>query len=150
MNMMNKLGSEAVALVGVVDPVSLAPGASSTGYIDMALFDQVMALVAAGVLGVSGTLDAKLEQAQDAAGTGVKDITGKAITQFVKASNDDDQAIINCRAEELDVANGFSFVRLTLTVGTAAGLVFGSVWGLGPRYGPASGNDLASVQEIVN
>jgi hypothetical protein len=40
-------------------------------------------------------------------------------------------------------------VRLTLTVAAAASLVYGELLGIGPRYGPASDNDLASVQEIV-
>lgn len=148
--MQNKLASETIALVGTIDPVSQGAGSVSTGWVDMALFDQILAAVTSGVLGAAATLDAKLEQAQDSGGTGAKDITGKAITQFVKASNDNDQAIINCRAEELDVAGGFSFVRLTLTVGAAASLVHGAIWGVGPRYGPASDSDLASVQEIVN
>jgi hypothetical protein len=147
--MENKLGSEAVALVGVIDPVSEGVGSTSTIYVDMALFDQLMAVISAGTLGAAATLDAKLEQAKDVGGTDVKDITDKSITQLVKATNDDDQAIINVRAEELDVAGGFSFVRLTLTVAAAASLVYGELLGIGPRYGPASDNDLASVQEIV-
>ena len=147
---MNTLPSEVAALVGVIGPVSQGAGAVSTGWVDMALFDQLMAVVNAGVLGAAATLDAKFEQAQDGAGTGVKDVTGKAITQFVKASNDDDQAIINLRAEELDVQGGFSFARATLTVGAAASLVSCIVLGFGASYGPASDNDLASVQEIVN
>jgi hypothetical protein len=39
-----------------------------------------------GVLGASATVDAKLQQATDNSGTGVKDVTGKAITQLVKAT----------------------------------------------------------------
>lgn len=149
MNMKNMLGSEAAAIVATVDPDALAVGAISSDYVNMANFDQVLALVMAGVLGAAATLDAKLEQAQDSSGTGVKDITGKAITQLVKATDDGKQAIINCRAQELDINNGFSFVRLTMTVGAAISDGGGAILGMGPRYGPASDNDLASVAEII-
>lgn len=148
--MQNKLASEAAALVATVDPDALAVGAISSDWVDMALFDQVLAMVSAGVLGAAATLDGKLEQAQDGSGTGVKDITGKAITQLVKATDDGKQALINCRAEELDVNGGFSFLRLTLTVAAAISDGSGHVLGFGPRYAPASLNDLASVVEIVN
>jgi hypothetical protein len=147
--MQNQLASEAAALVATVDPDALGVGAISSDWVDMALFDQVLAVVSAGVLGVAATLDGKLEQATDAAGTGTKDITGKAITQLVKASNDGDQALINCRAAELDTDGGFRFLRLTMTVGAAASDGSGHVFGFGPRYAPASNNDLASVVEIV-
>lgn len=150
MTMQNALASEVAALVATVDPDALAVGAISSDYVDMGLFDQILAVVSAGVLGAAATLDAKLEQAQDAAGTGVKDITGKAITQLVKATDDGKQALINLRASELDVANGFTHARLTMTVGAAISDGSGHVFGFGARYGPASDNDLASVAEIVN
>ena len=51
-----------------------------------AKFAEIMALIQTGVLGAAATLDAKLQQATDAAGTGAKDITGKAIVQIVKAT----------------------------------------------------------------
>lgn len=146
---MNKLGSEAAAVAATIDPDALGVGAISSDWVDMAVFPQVMAVAMAGVLGAAATLDAKLEQAQDGSGTGVKDITGKAITQLVKATDDGKQAIINCRGEELDINGGFSFVRLTMTVGAAISDGGGLVLGMGPRYGPASDNDLASVAEIV-
>ena len=69
----------------------------------------------------SNVLDAKFQQAQDNIGTGAKDVTGKAIVQIVKATGDNKQALINVKPEDLDTVNGFGFVRLSVTVGTAAG-----------------------------
>lgn len=146
---MNNLASEAAAVVGVVSPDALAIGAISTAWILAANFENFQAVVAAGVLGVAATLDAKLEQATDAAGTGVKDITGKAITQFVKATNDGDQAVINLKPAELDKDNNFSHFRLTVTVGVAISDGGALVLGQDPIYAPASDNDLASVVQIV-
>jgi len=106
----------------------------------------------AGTLGSSATLAAKLEQASDSGGTGAKDITGAAITTMTQAGTDqsDTQAVINCRAEQLDLANGFSHVRLSMTVAVATSDAAGILLGGNARYGPASDNDLASVGEIIN
>ncbi len=141
--------TDTIGVVGVVDPVSQAAGATSTGWFAVADFHSFMALIQSGVLGASATLDAKIEQATDGTGTGAKDVTGKAITQLVKASNDDDQAIIEFDGSDLDVDNDFTHARLTLTVATAASLVSAAVLGINPRYGPASDRDLASVVEVI-
>ncbi len=142
--------SDRAAIAGVVDPDAIAAGTVTTGWIAMATFEKVMAVIMAGTLGASATLDAKLEQAQDGSGTGAKDITGKAITQLTQAGSDSDkQAIINLTAEELDVTNGFTHVRLSMTVGVATSDAGAVVLGFDARYQPASDNDLASVDEIV-
>jgi hypothetical protein len=109
-----------------------------------------MAIIQTGILGTSATVDVKLQEATDASGTGAKDITGKAITQLVKASNDDDEAVINIMSDELDTANAFTHIQMSVTVGAATSDLSGIVLGLDPRYGPASDNDIASVVEIVN
>ena len=149
--MLNALASETGGIVGVVDPDVLTAAAHSTGWIDASEFETYMAIVQAGTLGSSATLDAKLEQATNSSGTGAKDITGKAITQLTQAGSDSDkQAIINLRREELDTDNDFNHFRLTITVSTASSDGAGIMIGYGPRYGPASDNDLSSVDEIVN
>ncbi len=145
---MNK-PSEANAVVAVIDPDANAVGALTSAWVPAKDFNSFMAIVLAGTLGASGTLDFKLQQATDNAGTGAKDITGKAITQLVKASNDDDQAIINLLVEELDVDGGFDHVAMVMTTGTATGDSGAIMLGCGARYLPASDNDLASVVEIV-
>jgi hypothetical protein len=141
--------SQRVGLAGVISPVSQGVGSVSTGWIDATTFMKYLATVSAGVLGAAATLDAKLQQATDNAGAGVKDVAGKAITQLVKATDDGKQAEINLKQEDLDFANGFKWFRLTLTVGAAASLVAAQVYGLDPRYGFGSDGDLASVKEIV-
>ncbi len=147
----NTLPSERAALLATIDPDALAAGAHNSDWFDMSKFGTAMALVKVGQLGASATVDAKLEQAQDGSGTGAKDITGKAITQLTQAGGDDDkQAIINLRAEELDVNNGFTHGRLVITVATATSDADGSVLGFDPSYAPANKFDLASVDEIVN
>lgn len=148
----NPLASMHGAVVGVIDPDVTVASTVVSAWIAAADFWLWMAIIMAGTLGVSATLDAKLEQAQDSSGTGAKDITGKLITQLTQADTDDDkQAIINLAPEELDVnaATPFTHFRLSVTVAVATSDLSALVIGMAPRFGPANLRDLASVDEIV-
>lgn len=139
--------NERCTLVGVIDPDANAAATYLTGAIDMASFEECMAVVFAGTLGTNATIDAKLTQATTSGGT-YKDVTGKSITQLTEAGTDSDkQAIINCRADELDVANGYRYVKLSMTVGTATSDSGAALFGLNARYQPAT--DATTVDEIV-
>lgn len=148
----NALASEQTAILGTIDPDVTVASTVLSDYVDASEFANFAAVIMAGTLGASATVDAKLVQATDGSGTDVKDITGKAITQLTQASPDDSdkQAIINLKPEELDLANSFTHFALSLTVAVATSDVGAIVLGLDPRHGPASDNDLASVAEIVN
>lgn len=153
--MYNQLASEMAAVVGNIDPDAYGTGNYDTGWIDASKFDRFMAIVQAGDLGSSATLDGKLQQASDASGTGAEDITGKAITQLTQAGTDSNkQAIINLKPEDmvgatLSFKNGTAtHFRLRIAVGTATSDAGGIVLGLVPRYGAASDNDAATVDEI--
>ncbi|ATG47602.1 hypothetical protein CEW89_08445 [Celeribacter ethanolicus] len=142
--------SALAAVVGVIDADAYAAGTYTTGWISMSDFQAIQAIVLAGDLGASATIDAKIEQATDASGTGAKDVTDAAITQLTKAGSDDNkQAIIDLWAEDLDLANDFAYARLSLTVSTAACDAGAVVMGHYARYQPASNNDLSTVAEIV-
>ncbi len=145
----NAKGSEALSILATIDPISQGVGTVSTPWINVVNFHTFLAVVQTGVMGASGTLDAKVQQAQDNAGTGVKDVTGKAIVQILKASGDNKQALINLKPEDVDNANNFGFVRLTLTVGVAASLVSGQLLGVNPRYASADAFDQAGVVQII-
>lgn len=142
--------SDAAAVEGNIDPDAYAAGTYTTGWIAAKDFDAFLAIVQAGDLGASATLDAKLQQATDGSGTGAKDIAGKAITQLTQAGTDSNkQVLINLRADELDVTNDFDFFRLSMTIATAASDAGAIVLGFTPRYAPASDNDASTVDEIV-
>lgn len=137
------------AVLAVIDPDAYGASTEVSDWVDASEFHQILAIVMAGTLGTSATLDAKLRQATSAAGAGAKDITGASITQLVKATDDDKQAIMSLDVDALDIANGFRYVALSMTIGTATSDAAGLIIGLAPRVGPASDNDLASVDEIV-
>jgi hypothetical protein len=144
----NEKISETLAVLGVVSPVSQGAGAVSTAWVSAAQYLRLMAFIQTGVMGASATLDAKIQQASDTSGTGVKDVTGKAVVQILKAAGDNVQALINFRPDDLDQVNGFTCVRLTLTVATAASLVSAVLLGV-PRFAPASDFSPAGVVQNV-
>ena len=129
-------------LVVAIAPSNQAAGAQSTGWISVADYFNFMALVNVGALGASGTVDAKIEQAQDSSSTGAKDVAGKAITQIV-ASNK--TAAIDINQNDIDVTNGFTHIRLTITVGTAACDTAATVIGAYARYEKPDNNQADEV-----
>ena len=145
----NAKGSELLSVLATIDPASIAAGTVTTGWVSAANHHNLLAVIQTGALGTAATLDAKLQQAGDSSGTGAKDISGRALTQIVKASGDNKQALINLRPEELDVNGGFAYVRLSLTVGTAASLASAQLLGVNPRYASADAQNQAAVAQIV-
>lgn len=145
----NLLPSDRVTVAAAIDPDATVASTVASSWVSMSDYANIMAVVMAGTLGASATIDAKLEQATDAAGTGAKDITGKAITQLTQAGTDDSgkQVTLNCRADELDVENSFTHVRLSITVAVATSDIGGIVLGLDARYQPAT--DSTTVAEVV-
>jgi hypothetical protein len=146
----NVKASEQVALLDQVNPASQAAGSVTTAWVSAQYFNKFLALVQVGAFGASATVDANIQQAQDGSGTGAKAIgSGRAITQMLAAGGNNKQATIDLDAQELDVSNGFCFVKLTITVGVAATLVSGSLYGFIPRDASAALFNNASVVQQV-
>ena len=145
----NAKGSELLSVLATIDPAAQAVGTVTTGWMSVANHHGFLSLVQTGVLGTSATVDAKLQQALDSSGTSAKDITGKAITQIVKATGDNKQVLINVKPEELDTVNGFGFVRLSLTVGVAPSQTSAQMLGLNPRFAPADVSNQAAVVQVI-
>lgn len=146
----NAKATEQVALLGQISPSSQAVGTLTSGWVSAAAFQKFLALIQAGVLGAAGTLDAKIQQATDGSGTNAKDVTGTAMTQIVVATGNNTQAEINLDAQQLDVANGFGFIQLVMTVGGAASQTSAALFGFVPRFAPASDANASTVKQIVN
>lgn len=145
--MINVPASEQAILAAVIDPDATAAGTVTSTWVNLADYGLLLATIFAGTLGASATVDAKLEQATDASGTSAKDITGKSITQLTQAGTDSDkQALINCNHHDLDVANDFDHVRLSITVAVATSDVGGCIHGVAPFGVPAA---VSTVDETV-
>lgn len=146
----NLLPSDECAIIGVIDPDAYTAAAYSTSWLQTGDFRRLQAIVMAGDLGSSATINAKLERASDSSGTGAEDITNAAITALTQAGSDDNkQAIINYDMQH-EEGNAKEFIRLTVTVGTATSDMGALLLGFLPFHGPASDTDASTVDEIVN
>lgn len=144
----NEKMSEGMALVGTIDPVNQSAGTITSGWVSASQIREWLAIISTGILGTAATVDAKIQQAQDNSGTGAKDVTGKAISQIVKASGDNKQAMINFRTSDLDVNGGFGYVRISLTVGTAASQVAAHLLAT-TTFQPADSRNQSAVVQVA-
>jgi hypothetical protein len=143
------LPPQVVGYLGGIVPAAIAASTVTSGWISAAQYQSFMAIIAAGVLGASATLDAKIQQATDNAGTGAKDVTGLAITQMVKATDDNKQAVLGFATDSLDIANGFAWFRVSMTIGTAASAAAAIILGMDQRIGSVANTDASTVKEII-
>lgn len=146
----NQKLSEGISLLDQIAPISQGAGTVTTGWLNASTALRALAVIQAGVLGASATLDAKFQQAQDGSGTGAKDVPNKAMTQMTQAGgNGGKQTLINLNPDvDMDLVNGFSYFRLSVTVGVAASLIAAAVYSY-PDYETADQFNNASVIAIV-
>lgn len=144
----NILPSDRARIMGVIDPDAYSTGTQTTGWVDASEYGNLLAIVFAGTLGTSATLNAKIEEAKDGSGTDSQDLSGKSISELTQAGTDDSdkQALINVRQDEL--SDDFTHVRLSITVGTASSDAGGVLMGFDARYEPET--DATTVAEIVS
>lgn len=118
-------------------PLTRQTAAHVSDWVLMSKYHRAFFLLILGAMGASATVDAKLQQASSATGTGAKDITGKAITQLTKAGSDDNSIVgIELQTEELDVNNGFEYVRFVVTIGVADCTYAATLFGTNGRFKP--------------
>ncbi len=136
-----------IAVMGAIDPKS-ATTVQTTGWVDASTFENFLAMVEIGVISAGGTVNATVQQASSATGTGAKAIypgnntsgTALAIAAQTQAGGGgSSQAPINISQNDLDVSNGFRWIQLSITPSGAAALIAGQLLGVDARYGPADG-----------
>ena len=141
------LGSEVGAVLATIDPDAYTASTYLTDEIDMKLWGQVMFVVMVGTMASSSTVDFAVDSADASGGSFDNEVA--AITKLTEAGSDSDkQVIVNVKAS--DLPSGDRFIKGDLTVAAAASDCAVVAIGLDPRDSPASDNDLASVDEIVN
>lgn len=118
---MTKLSEELVVELPFTEAdiggTNTAGGDNTVHWTDMRGYDRCMVVVELGTFNATDELDTlKIEQAQDADGTGKKDLTTSAsggdYDTDSKLGSDGDKAYIDVRAEDLDVTNGFTHIRV--------------------------------------
>jgi hypothetical protein len=145
---MSSKGSENIAIAAVVAPGALTAGAKSSGWVDTRLYNQLMGVISTGTLGASATVDAKWVQADDSSGNNPQDSNITALTQIVKASGDNKQAVMNFDPSQSNYPTK-PFVKLVVTVGTATSDGAAIVLGIDPRHKPVTDLDPTSVVQVV-
>lgn len=141
---------ETVGVVATIDPDAYTAAAYTTDVIDMQNWREVVFIVQSGDLGASATLDFLVKGDTASGGSFSTTITGKTMTQYTQAGTDSDkQTLVRVTAEEA-AAQGFRYIRGTMTVGTATSDCGVIALGMGCRYQPVENFDLASVDEMVH
>ncbi len=97
-----------------------AGGVATAQWLSMVGYDRALVFVELGTWNAADDLDeAKLQQAQDSAGTGVKDLTTSAsggdYDEDAPLDADGNRVIFDIRAEDLDAANNFTHFRPLFT-----------------------------------
>lgn len=148
---MMQLPSEQAAVMAVIDPDVYNTASSVTAWVPLAEFGRFMAIVMAGQLtGGGARVDAKLQAATSSSGAGSADIPGAAITQLIFSGGDSrKQAIINLDSESL-LGQGYTHFRLSMPTGSGGVKAAALILGFDPRYAPASGSGVATVDSITS
>jgi len=132
--------TDLLAVRGLVEPTAAA-STFTTSWVDAGSAQCWLAVISAGTVGTS--CDAKIEQASDSSGTGAKDLSGAAITQLTAAGS----AQIQFKPGDLDVANDFNHVRLSITTVGATTVASGHLLSTCHRYEPQA--DDSGIDETV-
>lgn len=134
--------SEVVDVLTALAPTAAngTVAAHSTSYVDLADYHRAFILIHLGEAAQGATIDFTVWEAQDTAGTGVKQITSKAPAQVV-AADSGGYIGIELQSEELDVQNGFHCIKLIATVGTGTYTYSAYILGTVPRYPPVGSTD---------
>lgn len=142
--------SDRVAVLAAVGPDSRTGGFVTTPWVHIDQFASVMGLIVLGGLATGHTVNALFQQAQDTAGTGVKLVEGTVIEPLRETGDpdQDQQAVINLHASDLDLENGFEYIRIELTRSGAASIAGAVILGFDPRYMPASEHGAEGVQYV--
>lgn len=112
-------------------------GAHETGVVDMADFSNVQVAGAIGAFGLGASGTVKFEQSKTADFTEAKEIEGRPAVSVVQFK----PVVVDLNQGELDINEGYKYVRAVLTVAdesVTAGLV---VLGFDARHAPAEPMD---------
>jgi hypothetical protein len=147
----NSLPTERMALLAVIDPDAYSNGAQTSGYFALKDFTRFAALILAGDIVSTGTVDAKLTVYTDGSGGGALDVPGATMTQMTQAGTDSNkQAWINFNPDLVAGNTAYTHGRLTVTLGTAGADMAAMVFGFDPRYAPATDSDATTVDSVTS
>jgi hypothetical protein len=142
----NVAAGEKLAILGTIDPQTVANTEKFSDVIDMNTFHQVLAIAMTGDM-ASETIDFKCYTC-DSDGTNATAL--KTATQLAASAsaNDNAQVAISVRADDL-VATSKRYIKFGLVTGGATGGAAAAVvLGVDGRYAPESASNLATVKQV--
>lgn len=110
--------SERLRVISAITPQDIDTADVTSAYVKLDHHRRVMAVVNTASLAQGKKLTVQLKQATAAVGTGAKNL-GAAVEVVAGSGGGAVSAIAEAMAEELDTANGYAYVAVT--VGTDAG-----------------------------
>lgn len=144
------------AAVSLIETADIGGTSATSAWVPMADFGRIFAYVELGTWNAADDLDeCRLEQAQNSGGTGAKDLTtdasGGNYDTDAPVDADGNFVILEAMAEDLDVNNGFTHVRLYLAEAGNTGVdnVTGFLIRYGSRHQHAQKNGTAVAGEKV-
>jgi len=128
------------ASITIIETADIGGTNATSGWLSMKNYSRALGYIELGTWDSSDDLDeARFQQASDSSGTGAKDLTTDASGGNYDTDNpvdaDGNFVIIEIRAEDMDVDNGFDYIRLYVAEGGNTGT--DNVTGVVIRYGYA-------------
>ena len=145
---MSERASEMCALLGTIDPAGAASsGLMTSDVVDVSLFDSVLFIALAGT--VCSSANIMTMTIYEGTATGTVTTSVDTVTRTTSTADDDFQLMFDMDTSHL-TGPTYKYMKMTLgvTTGTKAEMC-GLIFGLKPRYHPASDNDLASLYTIT-
>lgn len=152
--MLNINPASVLKVVATIDPASITGAEVFSDPIDMGVWESVMATLLVGNSG-GGTIDLKVYQCAYDGSAATAAI--KSIVQWTDSSstNDNSQAVMGFRADEMPAAGAARFAKFGLTIGSTGGPAALVVHGVANRFAPDAAKQtsqdvapsLASVKE---
>ena len=128
------------ASITIIETADIGGTNATSGWLSMKNYSRALGYIELGTWDSSDDLDeARFQQASDSSGTGAKDLTTDASGGNYDTDNPVDAdgtfVIIEIRDEDMDVDNGFDYIRLYVAEGGNTGV--DNVTGVVIRYGYA-------------
>lgn len=143
MSHINVAAGEKLALIGTIDPATVANTEVFSDVVDMSKFHQVLAIALLGNMAAE-TIDFKAYSC-DSNGSNAAALKNATQLAANATANDNAQVLISVRAEDMQ-ASGKQYVKFGLVTGGATGGPAAvAVLGVDAKYQPASALHLASV-----
>lgn len=143
-----ELPSQAVAVLGTVDPQTITTVELFTDVLDMSKFEEAMGILLTGDL-ASSTVDFAVYTC-DSDGSNAVELHDIAQASASASANDNKQWVINVRAEQIVTASTKRYIKFGVVLSGSGGPAAVVALGFHARHKPANRHNLSSVVEIAS